>query len=447
MPMSKGFSRRLSPMLPEIAKHYGTPFFVYDAQGIRETVMELIQTFASCGFGHLVDFQEFFAVKALSNPVILSLLHELGLGFDCSSLAELKFARQVGAKPDEILFTSNNTQSFEMAEALDHGGAIINFDDIKHLRLVNGKLPSLVCFRYNPGPKRTSGYSAIIGKPEKCKYGVPDYQIVEAYRRALDRGATEFGLHTMIVSNERDYRQMVDTAELLIDVATRLKRELGIELKFINLGGGIGIPYKPEHGSFDLSACVAETCQLFRQVTDRIRYRYRPKFYLECGRYIAGPHGAYVMEVVNLKESYEIFIGVNASCTSSIMRPVMYHSDDDPDAGYHHIDIVAAEGREQFTANVVGSVCEDRERFAWRRPLPVAQIGDLVVMHDCGAHAPQMASRYNNRPLECQELLLDNGTIRRIRRAETFDDLVATLRCHPDQMELNSRREIPCPTR
>ncbi|OGY52083.1 MAG: hypothetical protein A3J59_03825 [Candidatus Buchananbacteria bacterium RIFCSPHIGHO2_02_FULL_56_16] len=440
MPMSKGFSRRLLPQLPEIARHYGTPFFVYDAQGIRETVHELIETFASCGFRHPDQFQEFFAVKALSNPVILTLLHDLGLGFDCSSPAELKFVRQIGAKPDQILFTSNNTQSFEMAEALDHGGAIINFDDIKHLRLVNGKLPSLVCFRYNPGPKRTTGYNAIIGAPAKCKYGVPDEQIVEAYRQAIERGATEFGLHTMIVSNERDYRSMTATAALLLNVATRLQRELGIKLKFINLGGGIGIPYRPKDEPFNLPSFATEIRNLFDEAAHQLGYQ--PKLYLECGRHITGPHGVFIAQVVNIKESYETFIGLDANCTSSIMRPVMYY----PDGGYHHISIAASEGREQVIANVVGSVCEDRERFAWNRPLPKAQIGDLVVMHDCGAHAPQMGGRYNNRPLECQELLLDNGTIRRIRRAETFADLTATLHCDPDRIELNPRREIPCPT-
>ena len=245
----------------------------------------------------------------------------------------------------------------------------------------------------------------------------------------------------MVVSNERDYRQMVDTAALLLDVAARLQSALGIKLNFINLGGGIGIPYRPEDEPFNLSAFASEVGQLFDAANSQLGYS--PKLYLECGRFITGPHGVFVAQVINIKESYETFIGLDANCTSSIMRPVMYH----PDGGYHHISIFGSEGREQTVANVVGSVCEDRERFAWRRLLPEARIGDLVVIHDCGAHAPQMGMRYNNRPLDCQELLLDNGTIRRIRRAETFDDLMATLHCNPDRMELNPRREIPCPKR
>jgi diaminopimelate decarboxylase len=244
MPMSESFKSRLFPVVEKIAAHYGTPFHIYDEAGIRETGAKLKQAFAG-----IDGFREYFAVKALPNRRIQQLMREMGFGFDCSSIPELILARQVGARGEEIMFTSNNTSQEEFRFAEQDGGCILNLDDITLIPKVPN-FPELICFRYNPGSRRTG--NVIIGHPEEAKYGVTHEQVVEAYRLARDRGAKRFGLHTMVASNERDYTYMVETARMVLEIAEMVEGALGIRFEFVNIGGGFGIPYRPEDAALNI---------------------------------------------------------------------------------------------------------------------------------------------------------------------------------------------------
>ncbi len=406
--MSKGFARRLFPHLPEIVKKFGTPFHIYDAVGIEETGRQFAKLFAKMPGG----FKQFFAVKALPNLEIMKMMLAMGFGFDCSSIPELIMARMVGAKPDDIMFTSNNTSNKELSYAGKYGGCILNLDDISFVErfLIT---PELICFRYNPGAEREG--NSIIGNPEESKYGVRKDQIVEAYCMAKEKGSERFGLHTMICSNQLDYRYVVETVKMLLAVAVTLQEKLGIKLEFINIGGGIGIPYRPDQNRFNLRALASKTArelQKFKRLQG-----YAPKLYTECGRYMTGPHGVLVTRVINRMEKYKPFIGVDASMTS-LMRPALY-------GAYHHIQILGAERRKKERTNVVGSLCENNDWFAHDRLLPVARVGDIMIIQDAGAHGHAMGSQYNGR-LRPQELLQKNGAVKIIRRAETVKDYLCT---------------------
>jgi len=415
--MSQAFSERLSPILEAVAEHFGTPFHIYDEAGIRETGRALNRAFAG-----LPGFREYYAVKALPNPAILSIMRSMGFGFDCSSIAELVLARRVGARGDDLMFTSNNTSAEEFAVALDDGGSIINLDDITLVPKVPA-MPSLICFRYNPGPRRTG--NEIIGNPVESKYGVSHEQILGAYRAARDRGATRFGLHSMLASNERNHRYMVGTAEMLLDLARWIGGELGIVFEMINIGGGLGIPYRPDDPPLDLTAMGAEIAGCFTDFGNETGQV--PKLYLESGRYMTGPHGVLVVRAINRKDIYRTYIGVDASM-AALMRPGMY-------GAYHHITVHGADpDAPTRPVDVVGPLCENNDKFAIQRPLPPVADGDLLIIHDTGAHGHAMGFNYNGR-LRPQELLLrEDGTVERIRRAETLDDHFATLDFEPDRL-------------
>jgi diaminopimelate decarboxylase len=409
MPMSDTFKRRLFPALARIAEHFGTPFHLYDEAGIRETGETLRAAFAQ-----IDHFQEYFAVKALPNPRILAIMREMGFGFDCSSIPELILSRQVGARGEDIMFTSNNTAPAEFSAALADGGCILNLDDISLLDKLPS-VPELICFRYNPGARREG--NAIIGKPEEAKFGVSHDQLPDVYRRARDMGVKRFGLHTMLVSNERDYHYMVQTAHMLLEQVERLSAELGIRFEFINIGGGLGIPYNLEDMPLDIEALGRVVGALFADYKQR--HGRAPHLYLESGRYMTGAHGVLVTRVLNRKETYRTYIGMDANM-SSLMRPAIY-------GAYHHIDVLDG-GAETETVDVVGALCENNDKFAIGRTLPRTQPGDLLVIHDTGAHGHAMGFTYNGR-LRPQELLLRaDGSVERIRRAETMDDYFATLR-------------------
>ena len=410
MPMSLDFQQRLSAQLPAIAAHFGTPFHIYDAAGIGATVAGLQQAFAG-----VAGFREFYAVKALPNPRILALLRAAGCGFDCSSVAELLLARQVGAQPEDIMFTSNNTSAEEFAVAAQDGGCILNLDDLSLVAKVP-VMPELVCFRYNPGAGRSG--NAIIGTPLEAKYGVPHEQLLAAYRAAQARGARRFGLHTMLASNERDHRYMVQTIEMLLQVAAWIEAELGIRLEFINMGGGLGIPYRPEDAAFDVEALGREAARLLDAY--RARHGQAPALHMESGRYVTGAHGVLVTRAINRKDGYRTYIGVDA-CMSALMRPGMY-------GAYHHIDVLGkALPANAPLVDVVGALCENNDKFAVQRPLAPVEDGDLLLIHDTGAHGHAMGFNYNGR-LRPQELLLRaDGRVERIRRAETLADHFATL--------------------
>lgn len=415
MPIPSAFRTRLYPHLPAIAAHFGTPFHIYDEQGIRETVRQLHTAFAH------FDYTEYFAVKALPNPHILRLLREEGCGFDCSSVPELVLARQVGATGEAIMFTSNNTTPQEFAIATSAGGCILNLDDISLIDHV-ADFPELVSFRFNPGNEIGN---TIIGKPREAKFGVPHDQIVDAYRHACKRGARRFGLHAMIVSNERRAEILLTVVRGLGQIAQRLRDDLGIGLEFINIGGGLGIPYRPDDHPLDVHALVDGIAGVWHEAGLT-----GTKLFTESGRYVTGPHGVLVTRVINQKHSYRHYIGVDASM-SALMRPGIY-------GAYHHIDVLGKplDDRAQVV-DVVGSLCENNDKFAVQRPLPPVDNGDLLVIHDTGAHGHAMGFTYNGR-LRPQELLLRaDGTIERIRRAETLDDYFATLTCDPAAVRLD----------
>jgi len=411
MPMSDGFKNRLFPKIKEIAEHYGTPFHIYDEVGIRETGEALKKAFAG-----IDGFQEFYAVKALPNPEILKLMKQMGFGFDCSSIPELILSRQVGATADDIMFTSNNTTQVEFNAALGEGGCVLNLDDISLIDKVPAPFPELICFRYNPGPRRTG--NVIIGNPVEAKYGVSHDQVVDAYRQAKARGAKRFGLHTMVASNELDYTYMVETARMVLEIVEMVEYELDIRFEFVNIGGGFGIPYRPEQNALDIATMSKDITVLFNAFKEK--HGYAPKMYMESGRYMTGPHGCLVTTAINSKEIYRKYIGVDA-CMSSLMRPALYEA-------YHHIDVVGKENTEKTeTYDVVGSLCENNDKFAVQRQLPPIADGDLVVLHDSGAHGHAMGFQYNGRLRPKELMLRENGSVELIRRAESVEDYFATL--------------------
>ena len=283
------------------------------------------------------------------------------------------------------------------------------------------KFPELICFRYNPGPRRTG--NIIIGNPVEAKYGVTHEQLVDAYRLSRKRGARRFGLHTMVASNERDYTYIVETARMLLDLATELKKELGIELEFVNIGGGLGIPYRPEHEALNLDAMAREITALFDAF--RNANGFAPKMLMESGRFITGPHGCLVTTAINAKQTYRDYVGVDA-CMSALMRPALYDA-------YHHIDVLGKESEPKSEIyDVVGSLCENNDKFAVQRELPPIVDGDILVIHDTGAHGHAMGFQYNGRLRPKELLLRTDGTAELIRRAETVEDYFVTLNFTPD---------------
>ena len=419
MPMSQAFKDRLFPHLPAIASHYGTPFHIYDEAGIRETGRRLQAAFAD-----IPVFREYYAVKALPNPSILALMQDMGFGFDCSSITELMLARQLGARPEDIMFTSNNTSASDFSAAAAEGGCVLNLDDITLIDKVPA-MPELICFRYNPGRRRTG--NDIIGKPEEAKYGVSHDQIVEAYRRAQAKGAKRFGLHTMLASNELHYSYMVQTAAMLLELVETIGKELGIAFEFINIGGGLGIPYLPDIDPLNIEAMGEEITNLFVDFKDR--HGYCPALYMESGRYMTGPHGVLVVQAINRKDIYRTYIGVDA-CMSALMRPALY-------GAYHHIEVLGKDGSTGTeVVDVVGSLCENNDKFAVQRPLPKIVDGDILVIQDSGAHGHAMGFNYNGK-MRPQELLLGrDGSVRLIRREERPKDYFATLQFEEKVMQL-----------
>jgi len=421
MPMSQEFQNRLFPGLPKIARHFGTPFHIYDETGIRQTAQELKTRFSPLP----ATFQEFFAVKALPNPSILAIMADMGFGFDCSSVPELVLSRQAGARGGLIMFTSNNTTRSDFQAAADHGGSILNLDDITLIDKL-ADIPELISFRYNPGPGRTG--NEIIGNPVEAKYGVSTDQIEDAYRIMRDKGTRRFGLHTMLVSNERNHAYMVETVQMLLEMIDDLSAALDIEFEFINMGGGLGIPYHPDDPPLDLATMADQIIGVYRQYKDRKGRA--PALYMESGRYMTGPHGVLVTRAINRKDIYRKYIGVD-SCMSALMRPGMY-------GAYHHIDVL---GKSEDThpvevVDVVGSLCENIDKFAVQRPLPKIDMDDLIIIHDTGAHGHAMGFNYNAQ-LRPQELLLkSDGSVERIRRAETMADYFATLDTEAARLEV-----------
>lgn len=400
--------------IEQIIKKYPTPFHLYDEQAIRENVRKLLSAFAWAP-----GFKEYFAVKATPNPYILKLLREEGLGADCSSLPELILAEKAGITGENIMFTSNDTPAHEYRKAKELG-AIINLDDISHIEYLeqNAGLPELLCFRYNPGPLRSSG-NAIIGMPQEAKYGLTREQLFAAYRIARDKGVKRFGLHTMVVSNELDPYSFVGTAEMLFDLVVEIYQKTGVRIEFVDLGGGIGIPYRPEDKPVDLNLISREIKRAYDEKIKRADLD-PLRITMELGRMITGPYGYLVSTVLHKKEIYKNYVGLDA-CMANLMRPGMY-------GAYHHITVL---GKEDWPCDhvydVTGSLCENNDKFAIDRKLPEIVRGDIVVIHDAGAHGHAMGFNYNGKLRSAELLLKPDGEVQLIRRAETVDDYFATL--------------------
>lgn len=348
MPMSKEFQDRLFPILPEVIEEFGTPFIIHDETGIVGTVREMYAQFQP--IQEVYGFKQHFAVKANPVPAILRIMKRLGCGLDCSSTPELVIGRSVGFSGEEIMYSSNDTTIREFEAALADGGCILNLDDITMIPKVP-QFPKLICFRYNPGERRSG--NEIIGNPKESKYGVRHDQVVEAYRQAIARGAERFGLHTMICSNEMNYNYMVETVRMLLEIVELVSGELGIKFEFINIGGGIGIPQRPGERPFDIAALAQEAKVLLDQFAQK--HSYAPKLFTECGRYITGPHGAMVARVINRMSKYREYVGLDASMVD-FMRPGIYG-----EKVYHHITVLDDKGNPKDgpieIVDVIGPMC------------------------------------------------------------------------------------------
>lgn len=409
--------------LDEICGKWPTPFHIYDAKAIRANAKRLKKAF-SWNQG----FREFFAVKAAPNPYLMKLLKEFNFGSDCSSMAELVLAEKVGNVGEAIMFTSNDTPDDEFLKAWQLK-AIINLDDITHWDRLYVAIPGFAdavaaespghvfCCRYNPGPLK--GGNAIIGKPEEAKYGFTREQLFDCYAKMKAAGVTRFGLHTMVASNELDPEYIIDTAKMLFELAAEIHAKVGIDFEFVNIGGGIGIPYRPDQKAMDLERVGEGIHEAYEKLV--VGGGMKPiKLYMECGRCITGPYGYLVAKVRHVKNTYRLYAGLDA-CMSNLMRPALY-------GAYHEIVIPGKEdSKETSIYDVTGSLCENNDKFAIQRVLPVLERGDYVVICDAGAHGHAMGFQYNGK-LRSAELLLENdGTVKEIRRAETLDDYFATL--------------------
>ncbi len=399
-----------------LAKDNPTPFYVYDEAGMRKTSQELNNAFAD-----FKDYRNFFAVKALPNPEIMKVVASEGMGFDASSLAELELSARVGATPGDIMFTANDTAAEEYRRAIELG-ATINLDDISEIDFFDSnkiELPEVISFRYNPGSERHDSGNVIIGKPEEAKFGLTHEQILKAYEICQKRGAKRFGLHTMMVSNELAHTSLLETAKMIFDLAVQINQKLGIEFEFINIGGGFGIPYKPDEQPLDVNL-VADGIKELHQKTIIENGLAPIRLVSEHGRYATGPHGYLITTVGHIKYTHKKYVGVDANM-ANLMRPGMYGS-------YHHISIL---GKEDIPADqvydIVGSLCENNDKFAINRDLPEINLGDILVIHDAGAHAHSMGFNYNGKLRSAEFLLQPDNSFRLIRRAEALDDYFATL--------------------
>ena len=397
-----------------LIERYPTPFHLYDEATIRANFRRLCDAFAWAP-----SFREHFAVKALPNPRIVEILHEEGAGTDCSSIAELIISEAAGVTGEEIMLTSNDTpyDEFQKAIAL---GAVINLDDISHLDYMvqHAGLPELLSFRYNPGDLIEG--NDIIGKPMEAKYGLTREQLFEGYRRAQQLGVKRFGLHTMVISAELRTEAFLLTARIMFELAAELQERLGIHIEFINLGGGFGIPYRPEESPVDYAAVGAGIARLYSEIMvpaglGDVGIR------TESGRAMTGDAGWLVSTVLHEKDTYKHYIGLD-SCMANLMRPALY-------GAYHHITVLGKEDApSDHIYDITGSLCENNDKFAIDRALPKIDIGDIVIIHDTGAHGSAMGFNYNGK-LWCAELLRRmDGSIELIRRAQTLDDYFATLK-------------------
>lgn len=398
--------------LEKITEEYPTPFYLYDERGIRENVRRLLRAFS-----WNPGFREYFAVKATPTPAILEIMKSEGCGVDCSSYTELVMSDAVGFHGHDIMFSSNMTpaEDYVLAEEL---GAIINLDDITHVRFLAevAGIPETICCRYNPGGTFSIA-NTVMDNPGDAKYGMTYDQLVEAYRELMQLGAKYFGLHSFLVSNSSETEYYPMLAAILFEAAVRLKEETGADIRFINLSGGIGIPYRPEEEEVDIEA-----------VGEGVRREYEKilvpagmgdvAIFSELGRYMLAPYGVLVTRAMHEKHIWKEYIGVDA-CAANLMRPAMYRA-------YHHITVMGKEDApHDHKYDIVGGLCENNDKFAIDRMLPEIERGDLLVIHDAGAHGHAMGYNYNGKLRSAEVLLKEDGSTELIRRAETPEDYFA----------------------
>ena len=394
------------------AAKYPTPFHLYDEAGIRRNARTLKQAFAWCE-----DFEEYFAIKALPNPAILRILKEEGCGVDCSSDTELMLADACGFSGRDIMFSANAMPYHEFDDAR-RLGAFVNLDDITHIDILrqHGGIPETICCRYNPGGDFKIG-NEIMGNPGDAKYGFTYAQLQEGLKRLKELGAKRFGLHAFLSSNNTDDNYYPALAKILFTCGRDLAAETGLELAFINLSGGIGIPYKPEDTATDIAFVGEKVHEVYDEVfggTDM-----RPRIFTELGRYMTGPAGYLVTTVIHHKDTHKHFIGTDA-CAANLLRPAMY-------GAYHHVTVLGKENApHDHVYDITGSLCESNDRFAIDRPLPEINEGDILVIHDTGAHGFSMGYNYNGKLKSAEVLLKEDGSTQLIRRAETNKDYFAT---------------------
>ena len=401
--------------LDDLISKFPTPFYLYDEKAIRENMQKFTKAFSI-----FPVFREHFAVKACPNPYILKILAQEGCGADCSSLPELILSKKSGILGKKVIFTSNETPAEEYKYAYENGN-IINLDDFTHidyLKKAISKLPDTICFRYNPGNDK-QGCNSIIGKPEEAKYGLTREQIIQAYKICKEEGVKHFGLHTMVASNELNPDFFIDTAKLLFELCAEIKEKTGVRIEFVDLGGGLGIPYRPEQKAVDYDYVAKGIKNEYDKIL--IPANLDPmEIYWECGRPITGPYGWLITTAIHEKHIYREYIAVD-SCMADLMRPGMY-------GAYHEITVSGKENEPKTQVyDVVGSLCENCDKFAVQRSLPKIEMGDHIIIHDAGAHGRAMGFNYNGK-LRCGEILMrQDGSFKQIRRRETIDDLFATL--------------------
>ncbi|MGN8968607.1 diaminopimelate decarboxylase [Intestinimonas sp. HCP28S3_D6] len=406
--------------LEAIVQQYPTPFHLYDEKGIRENARKLKQAFA-----WNPGFKEYFAVKATPTPAILKILHEEGCGTDCSSLTELMLADKCGFHGSEIMFSSNDTppEEFRLAAQL---GATINLDDFTHIDFLKdtiGYIPETISCRFNPGGTFSIGASnegfQVMDNPGEAKYGFTRAQLTEGFRKLKAMGAKRFGIHAFLASNTLSNAYYPTLAGILFHLAVELKAETGCDIQFINLSGGVGIPYRPEQPANDILAIGEGVRQKYEEILVPAGMG-DVAIFTELGRFMLGPYGCLVTRATHFKHTYKEYVGVDA-CAANLMRPAMY-------GAYHHITVMGKEDAPcDHKYDVTGSLCENNDKFAVDRMLPEIERGDLLVIHDTGAHGFSMGYNYNGRLRSAEVLLREDGSTQLIRRAETPDDYFATV--------------------
>lgn len=406
--------------LQDIVSRYPTPFHLYDEKGIRENARRL-----KAAFAWNPGYREYFAVKATPTPAILKILKEECCGCDCSSLTELMMADRCGIRGEDIMFSSNNTPAEEFVLA-DQLGAIINLDDITHVEFLEqtiGHIPEKICCRYNPGGVFTLGETRegfqVMDNPGDAKYGMTRAQIAQAYQMLREKGAKEFGIHSFLASNTLSNEYYPSLARILFQLAVELKEETGCHITFINLSGGVGIPYLPDQAENDIAVIGEGVRQAYEEILVPAGMG-DISLYTELGRFMLAPYGHLVTTAVHEKHIYKEYIGVDA-CACNLMRPAMYGS-------YHHITVMGKEDAPcDHKYDVAGGLCENNDKFAVDRMLPKIDMGDLLVIHDTGAHGFSMGYNYNGKLRSAELLLREDGSVELIRRAETPGDYFETV--------------------